>query len=186
MSELSDVSELHETVAEKLDWVSLWIPLGEAETTDPLGEYKVEVKVVDKLTGDIATESTTFILAAEASITQQEKKVAATELSNIQMAVIAMMVDNGLSTLHNPVTVATNDMGAFPDTSVCGVDKIQDPNGNVYIRGQDKNGYILRGHDITGDGDSTSLVHYLTVGYTKGTYTVDSTGTVTQVTTGYE
>ena len=62
MGELSDVSELHETVAEKFDWVSFWIPLGEAETTDPLGEYRVEVKVVDKLSGDTATESITFVL----------------------------------------------------------------------------------------------------------------------------
>ena len=62
MGELSNVSEMHETVAERFDWISLWMPLGEAETTDPLGEYRVEVKVVDKLSGDIATESVTFIL----------------------------------------------------------------------------------------------------------------------------
>lgn len=62
MGEFSDVSGLAETVAEKFDWISFWIPLGEAETTDPLGEYRVEVKVVDKLTGDTATESITFIL----------------------------------------------------------------------------------------------------------------------------
>ena len=41
---------------------SAWFSLGKAESTDPLGEYRVEVKVVDKLTGDMATESTTFVL----------------------------------------------------------------------------------------------------------------------------
>lgn len=115
-----------------------------------------------------------------------ETKAAETELANVQSAVVAMMVDNGISQLPNPVTKATLDMGAFPGTSVCGVDKLEDPNGKLYIRGQDKSGYLLYGHDITADGDNTLLVDYLTVRYTMGTYTVDKYGTVTQVTTGYE
>jgi len=115
-----------------------------------------------------------------------ESEAAETEFANIQSAVIALMVDNELWELPNPVTVATNDMSAFPDTSICGIDKILDPDGNAYIAGQDKDGYYLYQHDITGDGTTTGLVNYVTTNYTKGTYTVDAYGTVTQVTTGYE
>lgn len=110
-----------------------------------------------------------------------------TELSNVQAAVLAMMVNNNLTRLPNPVTIATNDMGAFPDAiSVCGIDKISDPNGNAYIEGADKNGFILYQHDITGDAARTGLVNYIFTEFIKGTYTVDASGTVTQVTSGYE
>ena len=96
------------------------------------------------------------------------------------------MVDNEIATLPNPVIVATNDMSTFPDTSVCGIDKIQDTNGNLYVRGEDMNGYFLYQHDITGDGAQTGLVNYLALQYSMGTYTVDTNGTVYQVTTGFE
>jgi len=46
-----------------------------------------------------------------------EEEAAATELTNIQTAVISMMTDNNLSTLPNPVGTATDNMSAFPDTS---------------------------------------------------------------------
>ena len=116
-----------------------------------------------------------------------ETEAAETELSNIQSAVTAMMVDNLLSTLPNPVdTTPTNDMSAFPDTSVCGTNKIKDPDGSTYIIALDKDGYILFQHDITGDGTQTSLINYVATQFSKGTYTVDDHGTVTQVTTGYE
>src|SRR5512136_118030 len=59
-----------------------------------------------------------------------QTEASATELSNVQAAVTAMMVDNNLSTLPNPVAVATSDMSAFPDaTSVGGTQKLLDPNG---------------------------------------------------------
>ncbi len=111
-------------------------------------------------------------------------EAAETELINIQTATIALMVDNQLSILPNPVTVATNDMTAFPDTTAA-TSKGTDPNGNTYD-GNDKAGFILYQHDITADGAQTGLVNYVATRYTIGTYIVDSTGTVTQVTTGYE
>ncbi len=114
------------------------------------------------------------------------EEAAATELSNVQTAVVAMMVDNNLARLPNPVTVATNDMGAFPSNAVCGIDKISDPNGNAYIRGADKDGYVLYQHDIIADGAQVGLVNYVAVRTTRGTYSVDVQGAVTQVTTGYE
>lgn len=82
--------------------------------------------------------------------------------------------------------MATNDMGAFPDTSVCGVDKLVDWNSNLYIPGQDKDGYLPYQHDLHADASSIDLVNYVTIQYTLGTYIVDSQGTVTQVTIGYE
>ncbi len=128
-----------------------------------------------------------FTPAITPAITEEEEGKASAELSNVQSAMTAMMVDNSLSTLPNPVTVATNDMTAFPDTSVCGVDKIQDPNGDAYVRGKDKDGYLLYQHDIEADGGHSymPIVNYVAEQFTKGTYTVDAQGTVTQVTTGY-
>jgi len=113
-------------------------------------------------------------------------EAAETEFANVQTAVVALMVDNQLSTLPRPVTTATNDMSAFPDTSVCGVHKIQDPNGYVYVRGQDKDGYCLYRHDIWADGKNSPTINYVATQYTKGTYAVDASGTVYQQTTGYE
>ena len=104
-----------------------------------------------------------------------------TEFSNIQSAVIAMMVDNTLSTLPKPVdTVATNDMTAFPDTSVCGVDKLKDYLGNDFTPLFDKDGYILYGHDRIANSSTTELSNYVTANTTSYWYTVDTQGTITQ------
>jgi len=153
--------------------------------------------LTDLLIYELIPERIEGIAAAVSGDLNSKKEAAAeTELSNIQTAVVALMVDNELSTLPNPVSVATNDMSTFPDTSVCGVDKILGPTTaswsdrpserNPYIRGEDKDGYVLYQHDLVADGKSTDLVKYVATRYTKGTYTVDKYGTVTQVTTGYE
>ena len=60
--EMSDPTEGHDTYADLADFWWFSYNLGEAESTDPLGEYKFEVKVKDEIGGDIATESITFIL----------------------------------------------------------------------------------------------------------------------------
>ncbi|MBN1643518.1 MAG: type II secretion system protein [Dehalococcoidales bacterium] len=114
-----------------------------------------------------------------------QTEAAATELSNIQAAVTSMMTDNNISTLPNPVAVATSDMSAFPDaTSAVTVDKLLDPDGTAYQAG-DSDGFILFQHDVIADNLATGLVNYVATQTTKGTYTVDANGTVTQVTTGY-
>ena len=124
-----------------------------------------------------------------------EEEASDTEFSNVQTAVIAMMTDNELSELPAgtfPAVAgdATSDMGAFPSNAVCAVAKITDPDGNLYVDGVDplgdKDGFILYQHDITGNDAQTSLVNYLATGTTKGTYYVNSLGTVTRETTGYE
>jgi hypothetical protein len=77
-------------------------------------------------------------------------------------------------------------MSLFPHpTAVAGTAKKYDPNGDTYTNA-DKDGYILYGHDITADNSTTPTVNYVVTEITKGTYYVDSSGTVTQQTTGYE
>jgi len=120
-----------------------------------------------------------------------ETEAAETELSNIQAAVTAMMVDNALSTLPAgtfPATTgaATDAMGTFPSTAAVTTDKINDPNGTAYDA-SDKDGYLLYQHDITADSSNvTDLVNYVATATTQGTYYVDAQGTVFQYTTGYE
>lgn len=114
------------------------------------------------------------------------QEAAQVELHNIQTAVLALMADNNLTSIPHPVEVATSDMSAFPDaTTVCAIDKLQDPKGNAYVRGCDKDGYVLFQHDIIGDAKQIDLVDCLLTRYSIGTYSVDSQGVVTQVTTGY-
>jgi type IV pilus assembly protein PilA len=116
-----------------------------------------------------------------------EGEAADTEFANVQSAVVALMVDNGISTLPNPVGTATGNMSGFPDaTSVAGsADKLNDPGGTAYT-GADKAGFILYQHDLTSDTVDNVTANYVATATTKGTYTVDSSGTVVQVTTGYE
>lgn len=114
-----------------------------------------------------------------------ETEAAATELENIQSAVLSMMVDNGLSTLPNPVGSATSDMAAFPDSTTNATAKGTSAYGGTQA------GYILYQHEIAYDSDGNGtlddvqLVNYVATSTTKGTYTVNSAGTVNQTTTGY-
>jgi type IV pilus assembly protein PilA len=106
-----------------------------------------------------------------------------TEFANVQAAVAAMMVDNELSSLPKPVDEtgdATNDMEAFPDTSVCGTNKLKDVLGNDYILDTDKNGYILYQHDRIAGFGTDNLTNYVVQRYTTSYYTVDAYGTVSQ------
>ena len=118
-----------------------------------------------------------------------ETEAQETELANIQTAVVAMMTDNGLTALPNPVGTATDDMTAFPDaTSACETDKIRDPDGYYYVLGTDGDGFVLYQHDISGSGtvanpganpDQTD-VNYVASSTTSYLYTVTADGTVTQ------
>ncbi len=115
-----------------------------------------------------------------------EDEAAATEFANIQTSVIALMTDNQLDGLPNPVGVATSNMSLFPDpTSAVTVAKLTDPEGVSYQAG-DGDGYILFGHDVVADNSVNATVNYVATEVSKGSYTVDSLGTVTQTLTGYE
>ena len=114
-----------------------------------------------------------------------EEEAKDTEVSNIQAAVHAMMVDNEIATLPNPVLLAarTQDMGAFPDTSATAAagagDKDIDPDGSDYELA-DQDGYYLYQHDIIGDAGTGSLINYVATQTTTYWYSVDAAGTVTQ------
>ena len=119
-----------------------------------------------------------------------EEEAQETEFANVQSAVVAMMVDNELPTLPNPISVAANrvnDMAAFPDntSNVAGGDKVTDPEAYDYADLTDTAGYILYQHDITGSDvggpnpDQTD-VNYVATQTTSFWYTVDAAGTVTQ------
>jgi len=95
---------------------------------------------------------------------------AALEFRKVQDAVRIMMGNNNLTELANPVTVPTNDMRRFPDTTT--------KHGAAGV------GYVLSCHDFNGDG--TADTNYILFDRTKGTYICDKYGNVTQVTTGYE
>ena len=126
-----------------------------------------------------------------------ETEASATEKTNVQTAVIAMMTDNNLSALPTGFIddtaglLATDNMSLFPhETAVVVTVKINDPTGSPYVEGVDplgdKAGYILYQHDITGNDSQTALVNYVATEMTHGTYYVDASGTVVQKTTGYE
>ena len=112
------------------------------------------------------------------------------ELKAVTTGVLALMIENKLAAIPNPVSGATAPcktgtqvMTAYPDTgSAAGsADKLRSPEGNVY-RGPDgdKGGYVLRGHDLTGDNSKNELVYYLDYDRTQYCYTVSADGAVAQ------
>ncbi len=118
------------------------------------------------------------------------------EFQTMVTAVSSMMVDNSLATLLTPSALASGSgtggcdtgttlMTAFPDTStITSGDKLNDPGGTAYADGVDPlgdlDGFLLFGHDITGDDDQGALVNYMSVGSTAFCYQTASDGTITQ------
>ena len=108
-----------------------------------------------------------------------------TEFANIQAAVSAMMVDNGLNELTAPVTAtATQDMGAFPDVTL-----VQNKQGytgaltSVTFGDNNEDGYLLYTHYIVDSLDTTAFLsptNYVATTTTAYFYTVDTAGTVSQ------
>ncbi len=120
-----------------------------------------------------------------------QSEAQSTELSNIQAATTAMMVDNSLASLGNPVSGSgnrTNNMALFPDLTKIASGtpkKVTDPVGVDYLAGDNDN-YVLYQHDVSGGGSNTTgLANYVATRFTKGTYYVNAQGTVTQNSTGY-
>jgi len=126
----------------------------------------IELLVVVAILGVLAA---VVIPQVSQFMSRGEQEAAATELHNVQTAVLAMMADNSISTLDNPVAVATSDMNAFPDATTT--------HGALGV------GWLLYNHDKDEDGSPDT--NYLTWQNTVGTYTCDGFGTITQVTTGY-
>ncbi len=93
-----------------------------------------------------------------------EDEAADTEFSNIQSAVVAMMVDQGISSfasgnLTDTVGEATNNMNMFP-----------------------ANPYVLYQCSTPG---LPQVINYVATNQTQGMYICDQYGTVNQTSTGY-
>ena len=110
------------------------------------------------------------------------------ELHDLVTAMTALLIENDLTDVPNPVTAntapclsGTQDMSSFPDTDslVTTDDKLNDPDGVAY-QGGDKNGYLMFGHDAKADNGTTSTVNYISFDNTTHCYTVDANGTVHQ------
>jgi len=151
----------------------------------------IELLIVVAILGVLAA---VVIPAVQQFIGAGEEEAVDTEFANMQAAVSAMMVDNEISSLPVPIAsgalaVATNNMSAFPDatssTTVPAIPgKVTDPEGFAYAA-TDGAGYILYGHDITGNDAVTPNpnqvdVNYATTQTTAYYYTVDAAGTVSQ------
>ncbi len=196
-------SGIMEVVYEKQEG-EIWVNF---DIHDPVGKVAIYVSVEPRLVSSEGTGNMVLsegvrpvmekcriayrfgsLVTKEPESAIDELEAAETELANVQSGVRIMMFQNGLSELPNPVTIPTNDMSAFPDTSICGIDKLLDFQGNAYVSSYDKDGYTLYKHDAFGDADIEGYVNYVEerYSYTEGTYTVDEYGVVTQVTTGYE
>ncbi len=127
-----------------------------------------------------------------------EEEALSTEVSNVQTAVIAMMVDNQLATLPVPVGSGseTSNMALFPEVTETLAAKGADAafvtaaiaNGDIAA---EVLGYPLFGTqivtDVDGDGtydvgvDSIVAVNYVATQTTTAQYWVTGDGTVTQV-----
>ena len=115
-----------------------------------------------------------------------ESEAQETEFANIQAAVHAMMVDNELATLPNPIASGseTNDMSAFPDTTL-----VQNKLGytgvlsSVAFDDNDEDGYRLYEHYLVNPDDTTTFIgpsNYVATDTTTYWYWVDAAGTVHQ------
>lgn len=115
------------------------------------------------------------------------------ELRIVSEAVAALMAENGLSVIPNPVTASeppcttgTQAMTRFPDTdSAAGTpDKQADPGGRIYASDQgalgDKDGYVLFGHDLIADFLPSTVVSYVRFVSSAWCYRVESDGYVLQ------
>ena len=120
-----------------------------------------------------------------------EEEARKTEFHNVSASVVAMMVDNDLTLIPNPINyvggVASNTMTAFPDsTSVAAsADKLTDPEGHDYVVTTDKNGYLLNGHDMSGSevadpNPNQQNINYVNMSETNNFYTCEADGTIRQ------
>ena len=115
-----------------------------------------------------------------------------TEFQAVQSAITALMVENNLSGIPNPITAAVapctagaKDMKLFPDITSddSGSDKLNDPSGTAYlfpVAGADVVGYVLHTHDIAADDSATPTVNYVTFDTSSNCYLTTADGTVRQ------
>ncbi len=106
------------------------------------------------------------------ALRQGEDNLAASELRQIQAAVLTLMTHNGITTIPNPLSEPTSDLRRFPDAST-------PPSRKGMLEG-DLPGYVLYEHDLAADGLPEATVSYVRFAAGRWTYTADRDGTVTQ------
>ncbi len=127
------------------------------DSNAPVGSYNLTVVIE----GKAATAPDVMpVMPPTIPVKPPPTDPAATELANIQSAVISMMVDNNKATLSSGQysTNATKDMSKFPN-----------PAGTYYVL-----------YGCTVNGTPTTVVNYVATQNTSETYTCDQYGTVTQ------
>ena len=120
------------------------------------------------------------------------------EFHDLNVAVTALMTENGITTIPNPVglinttpdpdecTGGVQDLGAFPDSTSTTTDKLTDPAGKDYNYSgtpPDAVGYVLFGHDIDGSeagNDDLVRVNYVNFDTATGWYIAVNNGTIFQ------
>ena len=120
-----------------------------------------------------------------------EEEARRTEYHNVSAAVIAMMVENNISTIPNPITGAanaTNYMGdeatpavlGFPDITITMADKATKA-GYTWTGGAvGRVGYVLYQHAKITGAATFSTVNYVNMMKTKCFYTCEADGTIHQ------
>ena len=125
-----------------------------------------------------------------------EEEARRTEFHNVSSAVIAMMTDNDISEIPNPVVydtlgTAQNDMGLVggPTAATAGFPDYTTAIANKPVLGTEtytQDGYVLYNHQIGYDSDddgtidAVKLVNYVTMSKTTWYYTCEKDGTVRQ------
>ena len=131
-----------------------------------------------------STNETMFLKRVDISFVEiryaDEEAVRRAEFCEVIAAVQAMMTDNGLSKIPNPLNykgdVATSNMTAFPDATTTAVDKGYTGTANP------KAGYLLYQHDRISSADTTvfKTTNYIAGRSTQYYYTCEADGTVRQ------
>ncbi|MSQ22766.1 MAG: hypothetical protein EXR53_05615 [Dehalococcoidia bacterium] len=111
-------------------------------------------------------------ITAMGVLRRAEEGAPANELRYVQAAITTMMTHNQINVIPNPVTVPTNDMTQFPDSSTLPARK--------GLSSGDRPGYVLYRHDNVRNGISEGTVDYIRLPNAKWYYTAVADGTVTQ------
>ncbi len=126
-----------------------------------------------------------------------EEEARRTEFHNVSAVVMAMMTDNALTKIPNPikytgaVSEAASDMTKFPDSTTTPANRGADAAFLTAASATGRNGYVLNYHQLiidvdgdgtydSGDGDAVKDINYVNMSSTKAYYTCEKDGTVRQ------
>jgi hypothetical protein len=94
-----------------------------------------------------------------------------TEFTSVQSAIALAMIDNSLRSI-TPVSTATNDMSAFPDTTW---------SNGLRFTAPDSAGLVLFSHDLVKNDGKPGTTEYMSDQFTRCKYLADESGYVSWV-----